>query len=204
MNAVLNYPSARLGMSSFVAAIGVTAVALQVGTGGYQTADYYKQRGLRGYPFVAYNSNSSYDEVARVRTAAEDLLHIRDILKPSVTDLAQALGVSRQAIYDWQGGKTISVENAARLAELARAADVFTEEGLTVSVQLLRRPITSGKRLFDIVGEGGSAEQAVRKLIRLVRRELSQRQMVAEHLAPRKRSVVPVDNYGTPMLDEQG
>lgn len=204
MVAVLDYPSARPGMTMFAGVIGLTAIALQVGTGGAQTAEYYRQRGPKGYAFVAYDPAPAVEDPASTRTPAEDLSHIRAVLKPAVTDLARALGVSRQAIYDWQSGKPIAAENAARLADLARAADVFAGEGLTASAQLLRRPIASGKRLFDIAREGGSAEDAARKLIQMVRRELRQRQMLAERLANRNRSSVPSDSYGVPMLDELG
>jgi hypothetical protein len=191
-------------MTMLAGVIGLTAIALQVGTGGAQTAEYYKQRGPKGYAFVAYDPASAIEDPASTRTPEEDLSHIRAVLRPAITDLARALGVSRQAIYDWQSGKPIAAENAARLADLARAADVFAAEGLTASAQLLRRPIASGKRLFDIAREGGSAEDAARKLIQMVRRELRQRQMLAERLANRKRPSVPSDSSGVPMLDELG
>jgi hypothetical protein len=191
-------------MTMLAGVISLTAIALQVGTGGAQTAEYYRQRGPKGYAFAVYDPAPGIEDPASTRTPAEDLSHIRAVLKPAVTDLARALGVSRQAIYDWQSGKPIAAENAARLADLARAADVFATEGLTASAQLLRRPIGSGKRLFDIAREGGSAEDVARRLIQIVRREVHQRQMLAERLANRKRPSVPSDNYGVPMLDELG
>lgn len=203
MGTTLEYPIARPGMTP-AGVKGLTAIALQVGTGGVQTVDYYIQRGPMGYAFVACDPTPLFDEVVNARTPAEDLSHIRAVLRPAITDLADAMGVSRQAIYDWQRGKPISADNAARLADLARAADVFAGERLTASAQLLRRPIASGKRLFDIAREGGSAENAARKLAKMVRRELSQRQMLAERLANRKRPTMSSDSYGVPMLDEQG
>ena len=203
MGKVLDYPTARPNMTMLTVAI-VTAIAMQVGTGGAQTAEYYKQRGLKGYAFATYDPAPAIEEPASTSTPSEDLSHIRAVLRPTITDLARALGVSRQAIYDWQSGKQIAAENAARLADLARAADVFAAEGPTVSAQLLQRPIVSGKRLFDIAREGGSAEEAARKLIQMVRRELRQRQMLAERLANRKRLSVPSDSYEIPMLDELG
>ena len=203
MGKVLDYPTARPNMTMLTVAI-VTAIAMQVGTGGAQTAEYYKQRGLKGYAFATYDPAPAIEEPASTRTPSEDLSHIRAVLRPTITDLARALGVSRQAIYDWQSGKQIAAENAARLADLARAADVFAAEGLTASAQLLQRPIVSGKRLFDIAREGGSAEEAARKLIQMMRRELRQRQMLAERLANRKRLSVPSDSYEIPMLDELG
>jgi predicted transcriptional regulator len=60
-------------------------------------------------------------------------------LKPTVTDVANVLGVSRQALYDWQSGKPVALENASRLSDLAGAADVFAVEGLTGSSETLHR-----------------------------------------------------------------
>lgn len=198
------YPAAWPTMA-VIAGVSLLAVAFQVGTGGAQTADYYKQRGLKGYGYVSipYNDFPQNIEIlAQTRTSIESLEHIRAVLKPSITDLALALGVSRQAVYDWQNGKSITTENATRLEDLARAADVFAAEGLTASAQLLRRPITSGKTLFDIAREGGSAEDAARILTHRIRRELQQRQVLATRLANRKRPAIPTDDYGAPILDE--
>lgn len=176
------------------------AIALQVGTGGAQTNDYYMQRGPMGYAFAHYDVPIIDTPVTR--TPMEDLSHIRVILKPAITDLSQALGVSRQAIYDWQNGKPIGARNAGRLAGLARAADIFAAEGLPMPSQLLRRSIKDGKTFFDIVREGGSAENAIGELVSRVRRELLQRQMLSARLAKRKRPVIPSEDYGSPILDE--
>lgn len=202
MDTVLEYPIARPCINMFAGVIGLTAIALQVGTGGVNTAEYYRLRGPKGYAYVAYDAASTMGESISSRTPAEDLSHIRAVLRPAITDLAYALGVSRQAIYDWQSGKPVAAENAARLAELARAADVFAKEGLVTSPQLLQRPIVSGKRLIDIAREGGSTEEAAKKLIHMVRRELHQRQILAERLANRKQPSVPSDSYGIPALVE--
>ena len=52
---------------------------------------------------------------------AGDLEHIRTTLRISVSDLARALGVSRQAVYDWRAGKAITPDNGERLIDLAPA-----------------------------------------------------------------------------------
>jgi hypothetical protein len=200
----LRYPIPPRTMTVLAGVIGLTACALQVGTGGAQTAEYYKQRGPKGYAFVVYDMAQSTDGTAGIRAPTENLSHIRAVLKPAITDLAHALNVSRQAVYDWQSGKPIAADNAARLADLARAADLFAAEGLTASAQLLRRPIAPGKRLFDIARDGGSAEDAALKLIQIVRRELHQRQLLAARLAGRKRPAAPLDDYGAPSSDEWG
>jgi hypothetical protein len=204
MERVLEYPNAQYAIPiALVKGIGLIAIALQVGTGGAETNDYYVQRGPMGYAFARYDA-AHINETSVIRTPTEDLSRIRAILNPGVTDLARALGVSRQAIYDWQNGKTIGAVNAGRLAGLARAADIFAAEGLTLPSQLLRRPIKDGKTFFDILHEGGSAENAIRELVSRVRRELVQRQMLSARLANRKRPASPSEDYGSPILDETG
>jgi hypothetical protein len=201
MERVLEYPNPQSVVPiALVGGIGLIAIALQVGTGGAQTNDYYMRRGPMGYAFAHYDVPIIDTQVTR--TPMEDLSHIRAILKPAITDLSQALGVSRQAIYDWQNGKPIGARNAVRLAGLARAADILAAEGLTMPPQLLRRPIRDGKTFFDIVRDGGSAENAIGELVSRVRRELLQRQMLSARLANRKRPAIPSEDYGSPILDE--
>ncbi len=202
MEPVLGYPSAAGLIPSMLGGFSLIAIALQVGTGGAQTTDYYKQRGPIGYAFALYEPPPNIEALPAIRTPMENLSHIRTVLMPAITDLAQALGVSRQAVYDWQNGKAIGSVNAARLADLAKAADVLATEGLVSPSQLLRRPLASGKTFLDVVREGGSAENAIRELVSRVRRELQQRQMLGARLANRKRPAVPWDDYGSPILDE--
>lgn len=206
MEKQLCYPNVRAAVWSGPAAlvIGLTAIALQVGTGGAQTAAYYVQRGLKGYAFVAYDFPPEIKDPPKIRTPTEDLAHIRAFLKPAVTDLSTAMGVSRQAVYDWQNGKPIAAENASRLADLARAADMLAMAGVTATVQLLRRPVVSGKTLLDIARDGGSLETAAKRLVQVVRREIEQRQMLAARLKGRTKPAIPSEDYGTPVLDELG
>ena len=184
--------------------VGMLAVALQVGTGGETTAHYYKARGSRGYAVAEYDRPSNIDAGVADRTPAEDLAQIRAVLKPAVKDLAGMIGVSRQAVYDWQGGATIASRHAERLADLARAADLFADEGLTATSQVLRRPIAAGRSFLDVVRGGGSAADAARSLIRIVGREAEQRKALEARLANRARPALLADDFGIPMLDERG
>ena len=178
---------------------------LQVGTGGAATIDYLKMRGSKGYCFVTYSSDSESPTTSRASSPADNLDYIRKVLRPSVTDLAGALGVSRQAIYDWQSGRPIAAENAARLQDIARAADLFAREGLQATAHVMRRPIANGNNLFDIVRDGGSAEAAARTLIDVVRRELRQRESLKSRVAKRARPTrEDFRDLGAPMLDEKG
>jgi transcriptional regulator with XRE-family HTH domain len=183
----------------------VPIIGLGVGTGGAATLNYVKERGTKGYPYAVYDTSQKAADVIASQIPAENLQHIRAVLRPTVTDLASVLGVSRQAIYDWQAGKAIAPENASRLSNLARAADVFAIGGLTVTSQVLRRPIKNGKNFFDLVREGSSADSTARTLIEIIRRESGQREALRNRLAGRPRlGREAFEEIGTPMLDEKG
>jgi transcriptional regulator with XRE-family HTH domain len=180
--------------------------ALLVGTGGYTTADYLTKRSDQGYRFILFkNAPGDVDIAAQtdvVRTSAENLTRIREILKPTITELANLFGVSRQAVYDWQAGKPTAPENAAKLDDLAKAADALAATGIDGSSQLLRRKIAGNKSLLDVVREGGSATSAAHVLAQAVVREAKQREQLASRLAGRAKPNVPHDDYGVPMLDD--
>ncbi len=178
---------------------------LQVGTGGAATIDYLKTRGNKGYAFVTYDPDREVPTTPTAASPADNLDHIRTVLRPSVTDLARALGVSRQAIYDWQAGRPVAAENVARIQDIARAANFFAREGLQATAHLVRRPIINGKNILEIIRDGGSAEAAARTLIDIVRRELKQRENLKSRLANRVRPTrEDFRDLGAPMLDEKG
>lgn len=203
---VLSALPSRAGITYEIGGILVatTAVGFEVGTGGAATVEYVRERGNKGYPFAAYDWPKGTADATANRTAAQNLAHIRAVLKPTVTDLANVLGVSRQALYDWQAGKPVASENAARLADLAGAADIFAVEGLMGSSETLHRAVKDGKSFFDLVREGNSADGAARKLIEIVRGELRQREALKNRLAGRKRPAREAfDEIGAPMLNER-
>jgi hypothetical protein len=179
-------------------------LGLEVGTGGTATVVYMQSRGIMGYPFAVYEWSSRVADAVAKPTAAENIERIRSVLQPKVTDLAELLKVSRQAIYDWQAGKPIVAENETRISELAKAVDLFAVEGLTGSSAALRRPLENGKNFFVLVSEGRSAEETARRLIDVVRGELRQRESLRKRLAGRKRPPREAfEEMGTPMLGEK-
>jgi hypothetical protein len=200
--AVSARPSAPLRTTGTLVPVG--PLGFEVGTGGAATFAYVKYRGNKGYPFAFYDWSSKVTDEIVGRTPVENLGHIRAVLCPTVTDLADILRVSRQAIYDWQAGKPVAEENASRLSELARAADIFAVEGLRGTSQALRRPIKNGKNFFELVGGGSTAETAARTLVEIVRSESNQREALRRRLAGRKRpSREAFSEVGAPMLDEK-
>lgn len=182
-------------------------IGMQAGTGGVETLTYcsetlayYSQRSGIGYPVAVQKASEKVTALA-MRDAASDLVHIKNSLRLSVSTLSRVLGVSRQAIYDWQAGKAVAAENAERLADLARAADVLIEANVEPSAQLLRRAISSGKGLLDLIGDGVSAEASALKLVDIIRNEVRQRERLRARLAGR--SPADFSDAGIPMLNEE-
>lgn len=180
----------------------VIVSALLVGTGGLMTPDYFAKRNERGYKFNQVKILSGHRGVA-LRLPAENMAHIRAVMKLAVSELSLLLGVSRQAIYDWQNGAQPSPHNAERLEDLAKAADVFLAEGIVVTPRLLKRRIAGGKTFFDNIRDGGSTEHAARSLVQTIRRELEQRKALDARLAGRKPPSMDYTDVGVPTLDNR-
>lgn len=132
-------------------------------------------------------------ETIAIRTPAEDMARIRDILSPAISDLAKSFSVSRQTIYNWLNGEQPTPEHTTRLKDLAHASDMFTEAGILVNGILLKRKVTGGKNLLEIVREGGSARDTAQLLLQIVRRETSQRERLAARFAGRTASQLSAD-----------
>jgi transcriptional regulator with XRE-family HTH domain len=178
------------------------ASALLIGTGGLMTADYFAKRNERGYKFSQVQSSPAHQGLG-LRSPAGNLARVRAVLKPAVSDLAALFRVSRQAVYDWQNGTQPAIENAARLEDLAKAADILLGEGIAASPHLLKRRIAGGETLFDAVREGRSAEEAARRLVQTVRHELDQRNALDSRLAGRRRPPIDYADAGVPTLDKR-
>jgi hypothetical protein len=135
------------------------------------------------------SSVNNYDvQVKYVRTPNEDLLRIREIFKPAVSDLARCFKVSRQAIYNWQNGEQPSIEHADKLRDLALAADMFVESGKSVSGYSLKRKIVNGKNLIEVVKDGGSAIDAARLLLHILGQEEGQKKILSTRFTGRSAS----------------
>lgn len=151
----------------------------------------------------AMPSEAQTAPIALQPTPIDDLARIRQVLKPTVLELANLFGVSRQAVYDWQSGAQPNGQTALRLAELARAADVFTLSDVTVNSQTLRRKVTGGVTVLDAVMNGNNAVELARQLVKTLQRENSQRERMAAQLAGRKSVRADSSDYGSPALDEK-
>lgn len=168
-------------------------IALSIGTGGYYTAEYYKQR-KDGLTFSRHDMHNG--QVAIVATTSDDLARIKSVLKLTVAELADCIGVSRQAIYNWKSGAEIKPKNAAKLESLKSATDVISAANLPVSPLLLARKLPGGKTLLELIAAGGEGSEAAQSLVQMLRKELDTRKMLDERFANRQMPAHPDNTFG--------
>jgi transcriptional regulator with XRE-family HTH domain len=173
----------------WMTAAAVTALT-GIGTGGELSLERL-ERSVRQSQHVG--SVVEVAEINQIRTPNEDLVHVREVLNPAVSDLAATLGVSRQSVYNWLNGDTVADENAAKLQDLAQAADVLEHEGVTVNATLLKRKFSNGRTLMQVVQAGESAREAALMLIQIHRREAAQRQRMNARFANRRKTPASSD-----------
>ncbi len=170
-------------------AAACTALA-GIGTGGELSIEH-----LQRSAHQAQNMGPAFEvaQVDAVRSPAENLARIREVLRPAVSDLAATFGVSRQSVYNWLNGDHVSEENAAKLQDLAQAADVLAHEGVTINAALLKRKFANRQSLMQIAQTGGSARDAALMLVQIYKREAVQRERINARFANRAKTPASAD-----------
>jgi len=147
-------------------------------------------------------SGQSEKSKGTISESARDIAHIRAVTKISVSELSRVFGVSRQSVHEWIKGGTLSLRNAQRLSDLARATDVFLEAGIDASPKVFRRKIVGGQSIFDAIRENGNVVELAKVLTTTLVRESQQRQRLSERLAGRPANPDTSTEFGSPHLDE--
>ncbi|MCK4623013.1 MAG: hypothetical protein KAT62_12450 [Desulfuromonadales bacterium] len=175
------------GDSSYLSSIPryVMAVGLLVSAGTGAFADDLSQLQQQRANDLSAPVRVYACETAPVRTSIDNIVRIREVLCPAMSDLAKAFNVSRQTIYNWLNGGQATPEHASRLKDLALVADMFSEVGVPVNGVLLKRKVIEGKNLFEIVRDGGSVQGAAQLLLRVVKHETNQRERLASRFSGR-------------------
>lgn len=203
MSTTLNYDyggwvperAAATGVTStFVRLVGWVAAAgaalAAIGTGGELSVEHL-QHGAHQVQHMAPTIEVA--EVEPARTPSENLMRIREVLNPAISDLATTFGVSRQSVYNWLNGEPVADENAAKLQDLAQAADVLVHEGVTVNAALLKRKFANGRTLMQVVQAGESARDAASMLAQIQKRETAQRERLNARFARRVKTPATAD-----------
>ena len=182
-------------------------LACLAGTGGDTNLQYFLNRNDQGYRFIrvdnvapAFSTATTLD----IRSAVETLSRIREVFRLSISDLATACGVSRQAVYKWISGSSASLarDNQSRLDDLYRAAELLAERGVIGSAALLRRKDKSGRALLEVMRSGESAQTWARSILDTLVLESQQRAMLDTRLRGRKRLAPDTPEWGVPMMNE--
>lgn len=191
---VIDRPAATGVTSNLVRWVGWMAAASAalsaLGTGGELSLERL-QRSARQAPHMVPVVEVA--EVEQVRTPGENLSRIREVLNPAVSDLATTFGVSRQSVYNWLNGEPVADENAAKLQDLAQAADVLAREGVSINAALLKRKFASGRTLLQVVQAGESATDAALMLVQIHKREAVQRERVNARFSNRTKAPASAD-----------
>lgn len=167
-----------------------SAALTGIGTAGELSLEHLQRSTRQAQQMVAVVEVAG---VEQVRTPSENLSRIRQVLNPAVSDLATTFGVSRQSVYNWLNGDPVAEENAAKLNDLAQAADVLAREGVAISAALLKRKFANGRTLMQVAQTGESARDAALMFVQIHKREAAQRERMDARFANRAKSPASAD-----------
>ncbi len=192
MQEAMNYgngwfrPSSATGSIAALTSVGLAfVISLPSGTGAVMNdLALLKQQALADKGIASQFPVSV--EIRPERTAVECLTHIRAVMSPPISELANALGLSRQTIYNWQNGEQPKPDHLKVLTDLADAADIFTDANIPITSTLLKRKISAGKDFLALVQHGGSASDAARLLVKRLCTEQKQKELLALRFSSRK------------------
>lgn len=141
-----------------------------------------------------------------VRTIAQHLENIRNIMSPSMSELAKDLGVTRQALYKWVSGdfQPDNVENEEYIRILSKISDEFAKANVADVKNLVKVKAFDGKNLLDFVKSGGNWYSSVNILIA----ESRARQAEYENVMSQNKKSATSDDWKSyisiPGSDERG
>ena len=182
------------GTSTLIRLVGwmtASAALTCVGTGGELSLEKLQSSAQRMQHMVAGHERVA--NVEQIRSSSENLSRIREVLTPAVSDLATTFGVSRQSVYNWLNGEPVAEGNAAKLKDLAEAADVLSHEGLVINTAMLKRKFANGRTLMQVAQAGESASNAALLLVQIYKREMVQRERITARFANRAKTPASAD-----------
>jgi transcriptional regulator with XRE-family HTH domain len=120
----------------------------------------------------------------------------------TMTRLPEVFGVSRQTLYNWLSGETPKAAHQAKLAQLAAAARVFAELGMTPTSDLLDRVVSHGKSFLQLLAGGADGADMAARLVQITKRSADSRSRLDTILKGRKTDRPDISEMGTPSLAE--
>jgi len=161
----------------------ILAGCVVAGTGGISIA--HASGVGYGLPGVHYVASAADNYVG------EQLSAITSSLRTTNAELARALGVSRQALYNWRAGQRPGSATIDRLERLSSAAKVISASGI-IPKHALARVNSDGQNFWQAVAQGADAVDLANKIVDNHNARESQRKLVAARLAAkRSRGTLP-------------
>jgi len=138
--------------------------------------------------------NSGAQEKASILESSVDLLRdVHEGLIPNVKSLAHVMGVSRQMIYRWRAGGSLSNDKWDRLQVLARCSQEWRRMSGKRMGPLFRRKVYSNLSLMDILSAPEIREDDANKAMRVISRVLESKAERAVKVRQRGAAVLGSD-----------
>lgn len=167
-----------------------------IGTGGLALAAFVKSP--YGYRMVKVLESPNVQIQAPF---AKLMQQVKDGFGRTMSSLPEAFGVSRQTLYNWLEGETPKTQHQARLKQLAKSAQVFTELGVKPTTAMLRRTLVQGKNFLQLIEQGEDGKLVAQKLIQITSKTSNSRDKLNTLLSNRKTKLEASD-FGTPLFRE--
>lgn len=174
-------------LNAVMTTMAAAGVMLGAGTGWFAGIESYARSTKRDYcQHVAVTFVSQDLSMALTHQPQTQIATIRKVFSATISDIAAALGVSRQTVYNWINGKPMIENHLTQLENFASAANAVQDAEIPVAGWVLKRKIMNGKSLLDAVREGDSAQVFVAQFVQIVRSDDEQRKRMNQRLAGRK------------------
>lgn len=177
--------------------LGAIGVVGEVGTGGVASAAFI-DKSIGYTPFLVLRASKPVESAPY----AQLMRQVKEGFGRTMSRLPEVFAVSRQTLYNWLDGETPKPVHQERLAQLAAAARVFAELGITPTSALLDRSLVGGKSFLQLLASGADGKETAKKLVRVVQRSAEARTRLDALLGGRKAAAAASD-IGAPALNEK-
>lgn len=146
--------------SNLTSVIAIAASCLLVGTGATYPVNsiqnwrqFVQPKVQFGFEAVEVSSTTDTVQPVDVRNIAQHLANIREILSPSMSELAKELGITRQALYKWLSGENQPDDPVKTnfIARLSYVADEFRKAHVSDGKLLIKMKAFNGLSLVDLI-----------------------------------------------------
>jgi transcriptional regulator with XRE-family HTH domain len=149
----------------------VPFLVLAAGTGGIMTPHSMAEVLDHCLYYPRIHIEHSVAKNGDMRSPAEHVANIRDVLVINMSDLASVLGVTRPTVYAWLEGQEPKAEAVTHIQRLSRVADEINRANIIRLDKLVHRPILNGRSFLDILKTDDYSLEALSTLKALADKE---------------------------------